>query len=205
MKYREKLGYIALGGFLMLVGMLTAALFAPLGAQNEKADLNVRDITCRSLKVAELVFCRGLAVDDFEGNMAVSVLPLSTGGQVFVHDTDGKMKAAMGVEEYGGSIAVFGDGESEAVMEMDEHGAMVSVQGKDGAPAASISAADNGGVVGVFGKNGALAVSISTDDNGGVVGVLGKGDTTNPRVGVVVSEYGNGEISTWDKNGNRLQ
>ena len=32
MKYREKLGYIALGGLLMLVGMLAASL-TPLTAQ----------------------------------------------------------------------------------------------------------------------------------------------------------------------------
>ena len=41
MKYREKLGYIILGGVLMLVGMLTAGLFSPLGAQEEAVDLNV--------------------------------------------------------------------------------------------------------------------------------------------------------------------
>ena len=36
MKYREKLGFITLGGFLMLVGMLAASWLSPLGAQNEE-------------------------------------------------------------------------------------------------------------------------------------------------------------------------
>ena len=46
MKYREKLGYIALGGLLMLVGMLAASL-TPLTAQRE----SVGEITCTGLRV----------------------------------------------------------------------------------------------------------------------------------------------------------
>ena len=46
MKYREKLGYIALGGFLMLVGMLAAGLTSPIGAVNNPPDAVFGTITC---------------------------------------------------------------------------------------------------------------------------------------------------------------
>ena len=52
-KYREKLGYIALGGVLMLIGMLAAGLFSPLGAQNEVRDAEFGTIICRELNVVE--------------------------------------------------------------------------------------------------------------------------------------------------------
>ena len=51
MKYREKLGYIALGGFLMLVGMLAAGLTSPIGAVNNPPDAVFGTITCDEVRV----------------------------------------------------------------------------------------------------------------------------------------------------------
>ena len=54
MKYREKLGYIALGGVLMLVGMLTTSWFSPLGAQNENISaghIEAESITCERINI----------------------------------------------------------------------------------------------------------------------------------------------------------
>ena len=53
MKYREKLGYIALGGFLMLVGMLAAGLTSPIGAFNNAPDAVFRTITCEKVRVLD--------------------------------------------------------------------------------------------------------------------------------------------------------
>ena len=53
MKYRENLGYVALGGFLMLIGMLAAGSLSPLGAKKEAEDMNVGKLTCSSLKVVD--------------------------------------------------------------------------------------------------------------------------------------------------------
>ena len=74
MKYRERLGYIALGGFLMLVGMLAGA-FSPLGSHDEKADLNVGEITCTGLSVVDedglrVLIRNGVAVLGKTGGMA---------------------------------------------------------------------------------------------------------------------------------------
>ena len=51
MQYREKLGYIALGGGLMLIGVLAAGSFTPLGGQNEEAVASFETIVCRKLVV----------------------------------------------------------------------------------------------------------------------------------------------------------
>ena len=44
----------------MLVGMLTAGLMLPLGAQNEAADANFGKITCEELEVLRLDGERGV-------------------------------------------------------------------------------------------------------------------------------------------------
>ena len=43
---------------------------------------------------------------------------------------------------------------------------------------------------------------MDVDEHGGNVYVYGKGDDTS-RVAMDVNEYGNGAVSTWDKNGYR--
>ena len=54
MQYREKLGYIALGGFLMLVGMLAAGLLSPIGAHiYDSPDAEFGKITCREIEVVD--------------------------------------------------------------------------------------------------------------------------------------------------------
>ena len=59
MKYREKLGYIALGGFLMLVGMLAAGLTSPIGAFNNAPDAVFGTITCDEVRVRGAVIVYG--------------------------------------------------------------------------------------------------------------------------------------------------
>ena len=46
------------------------------------------------------------------------------------------------------------------------------------------------------------AVQLMTDENGGTLSVYGKADDES-RVAVSINEYGNGAVSTWDKNGYR--
>lgn len=54
-----------------------------------------------------------------------------------------------------------------------------------------------GGFVGVYGKSGRAIMSIN--EHGGRVSVSGKtGDT---RAAMGINKYGNGAVSTWDKNG----
>ena len=93
MKYREKLGYIALGGFLMLVGMLAAGLTSPSGAFNNAPDAVFGTITCREIKVV-----------DAEGELGAEMRgdEYGKGGVVRVYSKDGKTGASMVVDEHGG-------------------------------------------------------------------------------------------------------
>ena len=126
MKYREKLGYIALGGFLMLIGVLAAGLFSPLEAA-EQPDVNFRKITCTELNVvrrdgtvsAEMgsldsgVGFVGVYADDRD-TPGVFMFATKEGGQIDVYGAqaykmgDYPSRVRMGVEGHGGYVG--GDG-----------------------------------------------------------------------------------------------
>ena len=96
-----------------------------------------------------------------------------------VVDADGKRGVLLTTDEDGGFVYAFGkDGQSAAVLRVDEHGGRVSAIGKDGKSGAWLNVGEHGGHVQVNGKGeGVAAMSIN--------------------------EYGNGAVSTWDKNGYR--
>ena len=93
-QHREKLGYIALGGVLMLVGMLTAVLFSPIGAQSE-SNANFDTITCRQLDVMGR-----------DGTKAVQIVTFEGGGVIRVLGRDGEVRAQVYGSESGGHVAV---------------------------------------------------------------------------------------------------
>ena len=99
MKYREKLGYIVLGGMVMLVGILASGLFSPLGAQNEVNDVAFREITCRKIMVV-----------GSDGKVHVVMSAGKDGGLVGVFDNDGDPRAGMFADEESGSVNVYGNG-----------------------------------------------------------------------------------------------
>ena len=162
MKYREKLGYIVLGGVLMLVGMLAAGLFSPLGAQSRsKGNFDV--ITCRVLRVVNSDGKGQVTLSTFENNAFVSV-----------HDKDGEVMVMMSAtEEYGGDIRVFGKNKkAEARMDTTEKGGRFRVIGKDGKSEASMRLNELGGEVAVCGKDGrtgAVAIMGITPFFGGTI------------------------------------
>ena len=118
MQYREKLGYIALGGVLMLIGMLGAGVMLTLGAQDEKANLNVGQITCTGLTVVN------------EKRTSVMLNGDKDGGFVHVFGAGGRV-AIIG-DENGDKVDVyFKDSRSipEARLSADEDGGFVHVRG----------------------------------------------------------------------------
>ena len=132
MKYREKLGYIILGAILMLVGMLAAGLFLPLGAQSQ-SDGNFGKITCTELEVVSPngTVAVSLSSNPFIGpDMGGHVAVNSFG--VTVHGEDGKSQASMHIGKHGGSVGVIGkDRKSQAVIYAGENGGSVAVFCKD--------------------------------------------------------------------------
>ena len=175
MKYTEKLGYIALGGFLMLVGMLASNLTL-LTAQRE----TFGEITCTGLKVVD------------SNRMPTVVLSTDLrGGSVRVSSKDakslvGRRSAVMSISDRGGLVSVFGKGESQANMRITRFGGLVSVWSK-GNPRASVSINQHGGAVYV-GSNDKLRSP-------------GAKTSMNIRAGISVDEHG-GRLDIFDKDGN---
>ena len=96
-----------------------------------------------------------------------------------VVNADGRMRVVLDVHEDGGGVYAFGkDMKSVAALSTDEYGGTVKVYGKDGEPKAGLSIRKHGGRVSVQGKGDGMAV-------------------------MAINEYGNGAMSTWDKNGYR--
>ena len=148
MKYREKLGYIALGGVLMLVGMLAAGLSSPIGAVNNAPDAVFGTITCRELKVVE--------ADGVERVRIRTLVPGNSG---------------LGS---GGMVSVMGKGGQEQVniVGIDDDGGAVSVMNKDETAQIHMDTDKNGGRIFAFGRNG------TTIMESGQVFVNGKIDDT---------------------------
>ena len=84
MRFSSKLSYIALAGLLMLIGMLASRVFAPLlFAQRGKFGA---------------IECTSLAALDEPGSVKIGPGSVAVFGK-------GKRQAAIGVNEYGHSIA----------------------------------------------------------------------------------------------------
>ena len=165
MKYREKVGYIAVGGILMLVGMLAANL-TPLTAQRD----SFGEITCTGLKVV-----------DSEGNQRVGLMGYPEGGIVAACDSKGNLRSSLIGFKEGGKLFVLGNNREECVtIGLNENGGQIIVYGKDGKDRVAMWSTKDGGQFVVYGKDG------------------------KPRGDIGVNEYGKGEISTWDRKGNRL-
>ena len=195
MKLRNKLSYIALGGLLMLIGMLASNVFMP-------------SLFAKPEYIHE-IFCDRLTVVD-GGN-----LTLEGGGSIMLRDGGGifvlgekelpvpTRRAALGVDEHGnGVVGVFDGILPKVLLTVGEDGSgNVRVWGVDGQQKVLIGAAEHGGLVGVLGKNERSATAmLSVTEHGGRVSVGGKGEG---QAVMRINEYGNGAVSTWDKNGYR--
>ena len=77
----------------------------------------------------------------------------------------------------------------------------LKVVDEEGNTKVTIGADDDGGYVAVIGKDGKGWAAMSIDGDGGAVDVWGKG--ARARMGVY--KDGNGDFSSWDENGNRLE
>ena len=81
----------------------------------------------------------------------------------------------------------------------------LQVKRADGARGVLINADEDGGGIYIYGYGEDIipVVGIGIDKYGGFVGVYGRGNN-HSRAVMSVNEYGNGAVSTWDKNRYRL-
>ena len=190
MRTKEVL-YAVIAGVIGTVLTMSVGALAPLSAQDEPNDLNVRRITCRELEVV-----------DAKGNLWAGLNTSEFGGSVFVVGKMGK-GAEMHVTKYGGAVFVWGkEAKGGAGMHLDGFGGKVYVEGR-GFKEATMSIDERGGKVFVEGQEGEelKRAVMSIEGDGGELYVWGKG--AGARMGV--NNDGNGGFSSWDENGNRLE
>ena len=129
----------------------------------------------------------------------------SDGGYVAVRGKDGEFGAKM----QAGEIVVFGKDEmTGAWVSVDEKnsGRIILFDNDDEGENIGVHLGidEHGGLVSVGGKGGKGMAQIAVTEHGERVDVFGKVDKES-RASMSVNEYGNGAVSTWDKNGYRLK
>ena len=186
MNHKQKLGYMALGAGVLAIGIIIGQVITP-------------DIEAQSNGVFDEIQCTRLTVVDKQGNVAVLLATDEHGGVVGVYGKDGG-SAGMGIGEHSGFVRVHRKDGGRASMTTNEHGGFVGVfDGKDGG-SVGMGIGEHSGFVGVYRKDGGRA-SMTTNEHGGFVGVAN--NQCKNRAVMGINEFGNGAVSTWDKNGYR--
>ena len=123
------------------------------------------------------------------------------GGGIDVFGKDGELRVGLSTDEHGGAVRAYGkDGKLAVLLGTDERGGNVLVNGKDAKSGMILHTGDYGGNILVSGKDGKSGVSLNTVEHGAKIVVVGKGEGMAV---MGINEYGNGAVSTWDKNGYR--
>ena len=129
------------------------------------------------------ITCTELEVVRPDRTSAALIFANENGGFIIVIGADGKLAAGIGVGTHGGTVDVYGKNtEARATMGVNKHG----------------------GILGVYSKNADARASMDVNEHGGRVGVFGS-NSCESRAAITINEYGNGAVSTWDKNGYRLK
>ena len=202
MKRRICVRSMMLGATIMLIGLAVGAIVSPpLTAQHNGV---FDEITCRSLKVV-----------DKEGKPAVMLASGEDANLISIHNKQGEVAVGLNSRGGGGSVDVFGKDSGMASMSITDHSGIVEVSGKGGG-AAHITTDEQGGRVEVLAyiETGFPSASgqflsgtrkttaaMFTGEHGGRVSVYNNQGKNCAAMGV--NEYGNGGVSTWDKNGYR--
>lgn len=165
--------YAVIGGCVGAVLTMFVGAFLPVGAQSESE--NFGKITCSELRVVNAA---------------------------------GQTRALINYDEYGGDFQVFGKdyarrGSSYVAMGIDPDGrGLFAVSSVEVPVGVTIGVDDNGGRVSVWGDDKSGSATIQVDAYGGRFNAYGKGSNKG-QAAIGVNEYGNGAVSTWDKNGYR--
>ena len=128
MKYTHKLGYMALGGFLMLIGMITATMFLPnLAAQQsdsqtastEGGDEHItkfKTVMCNKLVVVGKSGIPAIFLDannggnaifrDNKGTPTITLSSINNAGRLYIHDKTAQPVVDLHTTDNGGIVAV---------------------------------------------------------------------------------------------------
>ena len=137
------------------------------------------------------------------GKSAYMSVNVYSGADVRLNDKEDQAQVAMGMTERGGEVRVWskeGKQGGQAAMSVTEHGGHVQAWGKEGKGSALMCTGEHGGFVSAQGNQGEMA-AMDTSEHGGCVQVRDNQGKAGAKMSV--NAYGNGAVSTWDKNGYR--
>lgn len=221
--WKQKAGLMALGSVFTIIGMLFAFGMLPsVTAQRDK----LGDIECTKLTLIDALTGKTTAkleTDEHGGllylygandNRGSAKLTMDLhGGKLVMFSNekvgDAHISAALYTLENGtASFSVNHKNGGKVFMSATDDGGFVSINGANhNKILASIGVTDDGesGLISVkrydHGKQ-IGAAQLKANQYGGLLSIYGKTDNES-RVTVGMNEYGNGAISTWDKNGYR--
>lgn len=174
-------GYLEIRGYLKILGPESG---------------NIPVILLTSSDERGRVFVRG-DVSVLNDDLGYAFLPDDTTAMI-----PGQRVAQLSAGEDGtGSVSVIGkDYKGLAILKVIEHKGIVVAYGNDGKAKVGLGVDEHGGRVNVYGADGNLRSALIAGEHGGRVSVYGKGEGSAI---MGINEYGNGAVSTWDKNGYR--
>ncbi len=230
MTMRQRLAHIALGGVLVLSGMIASNLLQTSDAQQTASNivkarefhlvdalgattaviashpegLTIQNAAGKAVAAVGTDSDGGsMTIFNAAGKVATSVSDGSNGAGMVVCNAAGKIVAAIGTALEGGVISLENaEGKTGVFVAAGEDGGSLNIEDAKGNGRILLSYYDkmNAGLVQIIGENGSAQITV--DEYGGDVSVFGKGSDESRAV-MGVNEYGNGAVSTWDKNGYR--
>ncbi|MDE0022576.1 MAG: hypothetical protein OXT69_14495 [Candidatus Poribacteria bacterium] len=209
MTMRQRLAHIALGGVLVLSGMIASNLLQTSDAQQTASNI----VKAREFHLVNeygtttaVIASRpdGLTIQNAAGKVAASIVAGSDGGNMAFFNARDQISVVVGTSvKQNGSMSIYNAEKKHCVfVSADEDGGVMSISNAEDRIMVIIGQndAENSGLVRVIGENGSALLSVH--EHGGWIGVFGKGSDKSRAV-MGVNEYGNGSVSTWDKNGYR--
>lgn len=192
MRFREKIGYIVVGGGLVLLGQ-AASHFLPRPAQAQLPGEQV---------VFEKVVCSSLTLVDPLGRPRVGLLAGDDGGVVAVFGRDGVTRVVIGADEQGGTFIVSDrEGKPRSAIRVAGSGGSMMILGPDGGKRTVVGTGPMGGDVSVYANDGRLRGAMLVLENGAGFSALGKDG--KKRAILAVDPTGAGSMQTYGNDGKR--
>ena len=170
MNTKQKLGYMLVGGAIVVIAMLIGVSISPLMARHN----HFSDVTCTNLTVTGKIRCTALGVvDKDERTILVALGSNENGGMVGVYDkaTESSGTVSLQIDSEGGALLVSGEHGKIGILS-DEEGGILLCKGSTGEVRLSVDE-EFGGLVRVAGEEGVVHLhgdgSIETHDKDGKV------------------------------------
>ena len=203
MHFKEKLAYTALGGILVVIGMILASFFTQRSAAQN--DMSIMDDM--SIMEFDEIKCRRLSIVDNRGKTH-AVLQKNfermsdTADVIQIYSDDRKIVYSVGFDPQGNGVWKVNNRHGKRVImsgvERESGNGFLDVKGKGGGVAV-VTASEHGGAVHLFQQEGGEAKAVmGLQQSGGVMRVYG---TNGGQAQVHVDENGGGVVTVFGQDG----